>query len=106
MTSVPLDDRRARRAGAGRSRRLRWPLALLIAGGSMVMMTLLAMLQSSSCAGRIATGCIEVPIGLLYALHAVAVGCCLWAIVGALLELLEARRGASAPPASNAETHR
>ena len=70
----------------------------------MVGMMLLAMLQSSSCAGRIATGCIDVPIGVLYVLHAVAVGCCLWAIVGALLELLDARRGTAPAPGSTAET--
>ena len=69
-------------------------------------MLLLAMLESSSCAGRIASGCIEIPIGLLYALHAVAVVCCLWAVVGALLDLLDARRRAAGSPAATAETSR
>ena len=106
MTTVPLKGRPADRGTPLRTLRLRWPLALLIAGGSIAGMMLLALLQGGDCAGRVTGGCIDVPVGVLYVLHAVAVVCCLWAVFGALLELLDARRRAARSADAGSETHR
>ena len=95
MPSISLNDRRMNPRAPRRSIRFRWPLALLIAAGSTLAMMLLAMLKSGSCNGSIGSGCIDVPVGVLYALHGVAVVCCLWAIVGSLSELIDARRRAA-----------
>ena len=61
----------------------------MLTGALLALMLLLAMLQSGSCEP---SDCIDVPPWVLYALHAAAIACCLWAIVDALRELLEARR--------------
>jgi hypothetical protein len=94
-TSTPLRATRRLAPDASRTRSLlrRWGLALRFVAICLAAMLMLAALQGASCALSAAQRyCVEVPISMFYALHAAAIAFSLWAVLGAVAELIRARR--------------